>query len=164
MKGGDGTSRACVALGSLATFVLLASCNRTARPASVGGASDVDSVVVGVSAAPDTSRASQETAPPTLSRIVPASARIERSSVVTMTIEGLRFDRGRNGRNTVEIGPIRLSGVPSDTLGRIIQVVVPERIPADGEAPPRRLLPGDYPVTVSTPAGKSNVIQFRVLP
>ncbi len=97
-------------------------------------------------------------------RMEPESARIGPGSLVQVRITGANFEPGRSGDNVVELGPIRLTQVPANEAGTALQFVVPDRVPDTTEAPPRRLFPGDYPVTITTRKGKSNALKFRVLP
>lgn len=148
------------------TFVVAFSiaCARTGAGGRMGEQSTTDSVTV---RAPGPSTSTDSTtgiARPILTQLVPESARVERGSAVTLTIMGRDFHTGRNPENSVEVGPIVLNGVVAEEGGRVIRVVIPDRIVSAGEAPPRRLLPGDYLVSVSTSVGKSNALSFRVLP
>lgn len=146
--------------------VVLASagaCSHARKSARVGDAGASDS---GVTRTPTSGRTDVTTGtkPPLLIQLAPESSRVERGSVVTLTLRGSGFQSTETPGNTVEIGPVLLNGVSADSGGRIIRVVIPDRVVSPGEAPPRRLLPGDYSVIVSTPAGKSNALTFRVLP
>ena len=101
---------------------------------------------------------------PRIDRIVPDSARVSRGAVAEVVIEGVGFTPGPDGHNTIELGPIRLTLVPANAAGTSIRVVVPERVPSATEAPPMRLMPGTYQVTVTTSAGSSNAMPIRILP
>lgn len=141
----------------------LASCARSARGTADGATSAKDSASragLGVGLVTP----STDTLRPQLSRIVPESARVGRNSAVTLSLQGEHFDQSSDGGNSVDIGPIHLTGVPSTSGGRRIEVTIPDRIPSQGEAPPRPLLPGSFDVSVSTARGTSNVLPFRVLP
>lgn len=64
--------------------------------------------------------------------------------------------------NVVRFGPVRIPDLRSTDGGTRIRFPVPKELPATGEAPPMMLPPGDYEVSVTTAAGTSNVIRFRL--
>ncbi|MBV6522019.1 MAG: hypothetical protein MNPFHGCM_02163 [Gemmatimonadaceae bacterium] len=99
-----------------------------------------------------------------ISELVPDSAAVPRNSVVEVLIRGSGFEPGTPGRNVVELGPVRLTAVPANETGTEIRFVIPDRVTGQSEAPPRPLMPGSYPVRVTTAAGVSNSISFKVLP
>jgi hypothetical protein len=83
---------------------------------------------------------------------------------VEIVIRGSDFEPGTPGRNTVEMGPIRLTLVPANPSGTEIRFVIPDRYTTNSEAPPRALMPGTYQVTVRTSMGASNAVPMKVLP
>ena len=64
--------------------------------------------------------------------------------------------------NVVRFGPVSLPDLRSTDGGTRIRFPVPKELPATGEAPPLVLPPGEYEVTVTTAAGTSNVMRFRL--
>lgn len=150
----------------LAVFAatVTAACGRTVQSSTTKHRADVDST--SVVRPPDSARSPARTpaALPVLQRITPESARVVANAVLEIRLDGSGFELGPQGANDVEVGPVRLRQVPANSAGRQLQFVLPDRVPESGEAPPRRLFPGDYPVTVTTRAGKSNALSFRVLP
>lgn len=163
MKASARISALSVCAAGLGLSLLLSSCSRSARNAHADVSSAVDS---------NSRTRSNEVAPttspdrlrPRLLHIVPESTRVERNAVIRLTLTGEHFDQNGAGSNTVDIGPIHLTGVPSSHGGRLIEVVLPDRIPSQVEAPPRPILPGTYDVSVSTASGTSNALPLRVLP
>lgn len=116
---------------------------------------------------PDTPATPPYTTPasaPHIDAVVPESLSVQRNTMKELLIRGSGFAAGTPGRNTVMIGPIRLTQVPANAAGTEIRVVIPDRIVGQSEAPPRPVLPGTYPVTVETVAGTSNVVNVQVLP
>jgi hypothetical protein len=104
-----------------------------------------------------------QTSRPRIDRVVPDSARVG-PAVDEVRIIGSGFDPGPSGQNTVEVGPVRLTMVPSNDAGTEIRFVVPAETGGTGQTRPRRVLPGSYEVTVTTRAGVSNAIPLRILP
>jgi hypothetical protein len=64
--------------------------------------------------------------------------------------------------NTVMFGQVELTNLPAADGGTMIRFTVPQEMPATGEAPPMRLTPGEYPVTVRNARGVSNAMMFGV--
>ena len=63
----------------------------------------------------------------------------------------------------VRFDPVNIPDLPS-TDGTEIIVNIPKQMPSRGEVPPLVLAPGNYSVTVTTPAGTSNALTFRLTP
>jgi IPT/TIG domain-containing protein len=96
--------------------------------------------------------------PPELLEIAPASAPAGEAYPVTLTIRGTGF---MASGNVVEIGPVKIPDVPSTGPDRIA-VMLPKSLRSMGGAPPLVLPAGEYPVTVTTAAGTSNAVTFRL--
>jgi hypothetical protein len=101
---------------------------------------------------------------PHIDAVVPDSTRVPRNSIVEVLIRGSGFEAGTPGRNTIEMGPIRLNLVPANQAGTEIRFVIPERYTTNDEAPPRPLGPGTYNIIVHTGVGASNAVPIRILP
>lgn len=63
--------------------------------------------------------------------------------------------------NTVTFGPVQVPDLSSSD-GRHIDFFVPKEVASRGEVPPMVLPYGDYPVTVTTPAGTSRPVVFTL--
>jgi hypothetical protein len=96
--------------------------------------------------------------PPQLIDIVPASGPAGEAYPIQATIRGTGF---LPAGNVVEFGPVKLPDLPS-TGGVRITFSVPKLVPSRGEVPPMVLTEGDYRVTVTTAAGTSNALIFRL--
>ena len=101
-------------------------------------------------------------ASPTIDSLRPDSVFVAPGAVVEVVVQGHGFAPGTPGRNTVRFGPAKLTNVPASDDGRVIRVVVPDRVPSGGEAAPLPLETGRYDVRVETPAGTSNAVVVRV--
>ena len=64
---------------------------------------------------------------------------------------------------SVTFGDIPSRGLPSSQGGTQITFWVPKEAPSTGEAPPRILEPGRYPVTVTTTRGTSEPVMFTLI-
>ncbi|HEY6827489.1 MAG TPA: hypothetical protein VI259_11580 [Gemmatimonadaceae bacterium] len=101
-------------------------------------------------------------ASPTIDSLRPDSVFVAPGAVVEIVVQGHGFAPGTPGRNTVRFGAARLTNVPASDDGRVIRVVVPDRVPSGGEAAPLPLETGRYDIRVETPAGTSNAMVVRV--
>jgi len=99
---------------------------------------------------------------PTIDSLRPDSVFVAPGAVVEIVVQGHGFAPGTPGRNTVRFGAARLTNVPASDDGRVIRVVVPDRVPSGGEAAPLPLETGRYDIRVETPAGTSNAVVVRV--
>lgn len=100
--------------------------------------------------------------PPRLDAIEPDSVWVASGSVVEVVLRGRGFVAGSPGHNTVIFGTFPLNDVPANADGTQIRLVIPDRLPSGGEAPPRPVDSGAYPVSVRTPNGQSNAMNVRV--
>ncbi|MEP6989690.1 MAG: hypothetical protein ABJA80_02085 [bacterium] len=98
---------------------------------------------------------------PRLEQLQPDSARVSHGAVVMVRVIGSGFDATDN---TVWIGSTALRGVSASDDGRRITFAVPDAMDSRGEAAPSAIVAGRYPVQVETAVGRSNVLQFTVLP
>jgi hypothetical protein len=112
-------------------------------------------------------RATADAAPPggpALAGMSPDTVPIAQLAVPTLTLRGTGFVPGgtegfADGGNTVHVGTRRFDRVAADAEGRTIRLAVPLEAPDTlSRGQPRRLGPGRYPVSVSTPVGTSNVL------
>jgi hypothetical protein len=87
-------------------------------------------------------------------------SRLAAGEVVTLTILGDYFDRTSN---VVTFGPMSIPNVPSRN-GTSITIGIPASYEAAGGAPPISLGAGVYQITVTTSHGRSNALQFRIMP
>jgi hypothetical protein len=101
-------------------------------------------------------------ASPTIDSLRPDSVFVAPGAVVEVLVQGRGFAPGTPGRNTVRFGTVRLTNVPASDDGRLIRVVVPDRVPSGGDAAPLPLEPGRYDIRVETSAGTSNAMVVRV--
>lgn len=101
-------------------------------------------------------------ASPTIDSLRPDSVFVAPGAVVEIVVQGHGFAPGTPGRNTVRFGTAKLTNVPASDDGRVIRVVVPDRVPSGGEAAPLPLETGRYDIRVETPAGTSNAMVVRV--
>lgn len=98
-----------------------------------------------------------QSGPPHLLDITPSSAPAGEAYPVRATIHGTGF---ASAGNVVEFGPVKISDVAAS--GDRITFAVPKLVPSRSEVPPAVLTPGEYPVTVTTPLGRSNPLIFRL--
>ncbi len=101
---------------------------------------------------------------PRLTLLVPDSAQVPMRSLVEVVVRGSGFSPGPSGANDVVLGPFRAYRVPANDAGTELRFIVPDRLPDPPASGPRPLLPGNYSLTVSTAAGTSNALSFRVIP
>lgn len=99
--------------------------------------------------------------PPEILELIPASGPAGPAYPIDVVIRGRNF---MATGNVVMFGPVELTGLPSSDDGTRIRLSVPKEIPSRGEVPPLVLPPGDYPVTVTTPAGTSRPVLFTLTP
>ena len=102
------------------------------------------------------------TASPTIESLRPDSVFVAPGAIVEIVVQGRGFIPGTPGRNTVRFGTAKITDVPASDDGRVIRVVVPDRIPSGGEAAPLPLETGRYDIRVETSAGTSNAMVVRV--
>ncbi len=101
-------------------------------------------------------------ASPTIEALRPDSVFVGPGAVVEIVVQGRDFAPGTPGRNTVRFGTVKLTNVPASDDGRVIRVVVPDRVPSGGEAAPLPLETGRYDIRIETSAGTSNAMVVRV--
>jgi hypothetical protein len=95
--------------------------------------------------------------PPVLMAIEPSTGPAGAAYPLTVTIRGTGF--AATG-NLVQFGPAMIPDV-SATEGRI-EFAAPKGMQSRSEVPPMVFPPGEYPVTVTTPAGTSNALTFTL--
>ena len=95
---------------------------------------------------------------PELIEIIPVSGPAGQAYPLQATIRGTGF---MPSGNVVEFGPLQIPNVPSSEAGQI-RIGIPKIMPSGGEVPPMVLSPGEYRVTVTTTAGTSNALIFRL--
>lgn len=100
---------------------------------------------------------------PRLTAVSPESVQLIRGNVIEIALTGTGFDTTHAApQNTVRVGALVLTGVPSSAGGTSIRIVLPDAIPSGGEAPPAPWMPGSYAVTVSTKAGTSDTLSLAI--
>ncbi len=101
-----------------------------------------------------------EAAPPVIRSIEPTSGRAGTSYPLEVVIVGRGFaDRG----NVVNFGGISIVDLPSTDGGTRIVFQAPKQSTSMGGAAPMVLLPGRYPITVTTSGGTSAPIDFELV-
>jgi hypothetical protein len=103
---------------------------------------------------------SAESTPPVLAAIEPSLGPAGASYPVRVTLRGAGF---LEAGNIVRFGPVTIPGLSSPDGSRIT-FDIPKLVPSRGEVPPIVLSAGDYPVSVTTPAGVSNSLTFKLTP
>jgi len=93
---------------------------------------------------------------PVITRLDPASGPAGQSYPLRITIEGAGF---ATEGNVVQFGDLTVSRLVSESPTMIVFFAPKER-PSIGEVPPMILGPGEYQVTVQTPAGTSAGVIF----
>ena len=78
---------------------------------------------------------------------------------IEVTITGTGF---ASEGNTVTFGDISVPDLASTEGGTRIAFFAPKELPSTGEVPPFVLMPGKYRVTVTTPQGTSNTVDFTL--
>ena len=96
---------------------------------------------------------------PIIDRIEPTSGPAGEDYPIDLTIYGSGFTEADN---VVHFGSVTISNRPSTNDGTQITLVVPKVRPGTGEVAPFVLLPGEYPVTVTTRHGTSEPLVFRL--
>jgi hypothetical protein len=107
-------------------------------------------------------RSAQSTPPaasPTIERVRPDSGPAGPAYPIEVTIDGRNFS---DTANVIVFGAVTLRGVPSRNLGTRIVIFIPKEMPSQGEVPPSPLLAGAYDIRVTTAAGTSNAVTFRL--
>ncbi len=74
-------------------------------------------------------------------------------------IVGVGFDALEN---TVRVGPVTVTSVRSSDAGTVIVLMVPERVPSSGGAPPMLWQPGTYALTVENRRGTSAAVSLTI--
>ncbi len=97
---------------------------------------------------------------PVIGSIEPTSGWAGTSYPLEVVIAGRGFsDRG----NVVHFGGISIVDLPSTDGGTRIVFQAPKQSPGTGGAAPMVLLPGQYPITVTTSAGTSAPVDFELV-
>jgi hypothetical protein len=89
---------------------------------------------------------------PRIRSIVPNTVDITSGDLAPIVITGCAFAPV----NTLRIGTVTFSAVPSAERGTVIRFVVPLVLPSSSEVPPRRMPTGSMDVTVTTTVASSN--------
>lgn len=97
---------------------------------------------------------------PVITRLSPSTGPVGDAYPIRVIIEGRGFDETGN---VVSFGNIPTRGLPSSEGGTRIIFWVPKEAPSGGEAPPRILEPGTYPVAVTTTKGTSVPAIFTLI-
>ena len=96
---------------------------------------------------------------PVIDALEPASGQAGVAYPVRVIIRGRGF---LDSSNVVTFGGISIPDRPSTVGGTEIVFSAPKQRPATREVRPMALMPGDYEVTVTTPAGTSNAVIFTL--
>lgn len=100
---------------------------------------------------------------PRLSALMPDSVQLTSGNVTEVTLKGAGFDTNTTASlNTVRVGGLVLTGVPSRERGTVILLALPDAVPSGGEAPPAPWMSGRYAVTVTTSAGTSDTLMLVI--
>jgi len=109
--------------------------------------------------APEPRAAAAAAAPPVITALVPDEAPAGPAYPLDAVVVGEGF---QEAGNVVRFGPVTIPDLRSTDGGTRIRFPVPKELPSTGEAPPLALPPGEYEVSVTTAAGTSNVMRFRL--
>lgn len=96
----------------------------------------------------------------TVTHVSPAEVNFRDGIPVELLIVGAGFDPTGN---TVSLGPITLTTIPSEARGTRIRFMVPDRVPSGGGAAPLLWEQGVYSLTVQTRLGTSAPVPVRVV-
>ena len=96
----------------------------------------------------------------TVTTVSPAEVSFRDGIPVELLIVGAGFDPTSN---TVSLGPITLTTIPSEARGTRIRFTVPDRVPSGGGAAPLLWEQGVYTLTVQTRLGTSAPVSVRVV-
>jgi hypothetical protein len=96
---------------------------------------------------------------PSVSSVAPRSITMRDGEPVTLDIAGAHFDALNN---TVRLGPVSITAVPSRAQGTRIAFSVPDRMPSGGAAAAVLWISGDYPLTITTARGTSAPVSITV--
>ena len=96
---------------------------------------------------------------PVITQLEPPSGRAGEDYPIDLIIYGSGFEETDN---VVNLGLLRIPGLPSANDGTQITLVVPKVRPGTGEVAPFVLQPGEYLVTVTTRHGTSKPLVFRL--
>lgn len=107
-------------------------------------------------------RALSGTGAPHVDRVVPDSVLLVPGAAVEVAIQGSGFAEGKPGRNTIRFGDATITDVAADDAGREIRFMIPQTMPARGDAAPAPLEGGRYALRVETNAGVSNAVTVRI--
>ena len=94
---------------------------------------------------------------PAITRLEPTSGRAGEDYPIDLTIYGSGFEETGN---VVNLGSLRMPGLPSTNDGTQIMPVDPKVRRGTGEVAQFVLLPSEYPVTVTTRHGTSKPLVF----
>ncbi|MEP7344155.1 MAG: hypothetical protein ABI877_02755 [Gemmatimonadaceae bacterium] len=115
--------------------------------------------------------AARSSAPPTLVRVAPDTIDIGQGAIPTLSLTGRDFvpggqgGFGTGGGNVVRVGALQLTGIPADSAGTTIRFMLPLRYnDSTLSNRPAAFIPGQYPVSVTTPRGTSNALTLTMIP
>jgi hypothetical protein len=100
---------------------------------------------------------------PRIDSVRPPSVSLSQGEVAEVVIAGRGFSPGAPGTNTIEFAGMTIGRVPANAEGTEIRFVVPGAVTSNGEAPPRAIQAGEYPVRITTAAGVSNSMTIRII-
>lgn len=96
---------------------------------------------------------------PVLDSITPRGGEVSPERVTDIVLHGHGFAASGN---TVMFDGAEVTGLLSERAGTVIRFTAPTWIPARGNSPAHRVVPGAVDVRVKTAAGSSNPLTFRV--
>ncbi len=96
---------------------------------------------------------------PTILSLSPTEGPAGTAYPIEVTITGTGF---ASEGNTVTFGDISIPDLASTEGGTRIAFFAPKERPSTSEVPPFVLMPGNYRVTVTTPQGTSNAVDFTL--
>lgn len=138
--------------------------------------------LVGVACTPPSARtrgdeasaaANADPAVPILRAITPDTIRLGPGEATTLTLTGSGFIPGPSsdgrgfarGSNTLHVGPAAFDLLEANTAGTTIRFALPlTYIDTSNPTRPSTFVPGDFPVSVTTPHGTSNALTLVMIP
>lgn len=96
---------------------------------------------------------------PMIDSVSPDTVIIRDGAAAVLTLRGKGF---ASDSNTVRVGPVTLYGIRGTNGGTTLTIILPDRLPSGGGAPPMLWTSGTFDVVIHTMRGRSAVSQVTI--